>query len=262
MALSWAARRQFMIVGGFLGCILVIAAIIAYPHFTEKPTCFDGKQNGTEQGTDCGGGCSKLCPFQTTGVVVKWARAFSVTSTVASAVAYIENPNIHAAARNVPYQFKIYDENQQFIAERSGVAYIAPNGSSAIFEGGIKVGNRKPAFARFQFTSEPLWVTIDPRAEDIRIVPSDQLAADTDSHPKLSGAVTNTSPLYTVANVNVIAVLYDANDNAVGASQTYLESLGPKEKQNVYFTWPGAFTEAPVRNEIIPRFDVFATSFH
>jgi hypothetical protein len=262
MALSWAGRRQFMIIGGFLGIVLVVVGIFAYPHFTEKPTCSDGKQNGTEQGVDCGGGCSKLCPFQTTGVVVKWARAFSVTDTVASAVAYIENPNIHAAARNVPYEFKIYDENQQFITQRDGVAYIAPNGSSAIFEGGIKVGNRKPAFARFQFTGDPLWVTIDSRAEDIRIVPSDQLVTDADTKPKFTGAITNTSPLYTVSKINVIGILYDANDNAIGASQTYVESIGPKEKQSVYFTWPNAFTGTPVRNEIIPRFDVFATTFH
>jgi hypothetical protein len=71
MALSWGARRQLMIIGTFVAIIVVIALAIIIPKLNTKPTCSDGKQNGTEQGVDCGGACSKLCAFQTTDVVVK-----------------------------------------------------------------------------------------------------------------------------------------------------------------------------------------------
>jgi hypothetical protein len=261
MALSWAGRRQLMIVGGFIAIILVVIGIIVIPKFLVAPTCFDGKQNGTEQGVDCGGGCSKLCPFQTTGVVVKWSRAFSVTDTVANAVAYIENPNIHAAARDVPYQFKLYDADHQFITERDGKAYIAPNGASAIFEGGIKVGNRPPKYVTFTFTQDPLWVTIDPRAETLQVVASDSVASDLDSKPKLSGNVTNTSDRYGVNDITAVAIFYDASDNAIGVSNTFIPSLAPKEQDSVYFTWQRPFESIPVRNEIIPRLNVFDLKF-
>ena len=256
MALSWGAKRQFMIVMGFLGIILVIAGIIIVPKLQVKPTCFDGKQNGDEQGIDCGGSCQKLCKTQTTDVVVKWARVFPVTDSVANAVAYISNPNVVAAAENVPYNFRIYDANHQFITERNGTAYIAPNGASAIFEGGIQVGTRVPVYAEFKFTADPLWVTTDSRVRSIQIVASDPVLEAADSRPKVTTSIRNTSTLYGVNDVYAIAILYDAQDNAVGVSQTYLPSLAPADKQTLYFTWPKPFANTPVREEILPRFDV------
>ncbi len=260
MALSWGARRQIMIVSGFIGIIVVIAALIIIPKLQETPTCFDGKQNGTEQGVDCGGGCAKLCPFQTSDVVVRWARVFPVTSTVASAVAYIENPNIAAAARNVPYQFKIYDENREFITERTGVAYIAPNGSSAIFEGGIQVGSRTPKYAEFVFTGEPAWVTLDPRVNSINIVPSNPVITNQESKPKITGTITNVSDRYAVKTISVVAITYDKDGNALGASQTYLPALNPQEQNSVIFTWPNPFANTVTRIELLPRFDVFSVN--
>ncbi len=257
MALSWGARRQLMVVGGFIAIILVIAAIIIVPKLSTKPTCFDNKQNGTEQGIDCGGGCSKLCQFQTSDVVVKWARVFPVTTTVASVVAYIQNPNVNAAARNVPYQFKIYDTDHQFIAERNGFAYIAPNGASAIFEGGIQVGTRVPKYAEFKFTADPIWVSLDQRVSTITIAPSNPQLENADTRPKLTGAITNVSDRYAVSDINVVALLYDNEDNAVGVSQTVVTSLSPKQQSQVYFTWPNPFMGTVVRIELIPRFDVF-----
>lgn len=257
MALSWGARRQLMIVGWFIAIVVVIAAAIIIPKLQVKPTCSDGKQNGTEQGVDCGGGCSKLCPFQTTDVVVKWSRVFPVTSTVANAVAYIQNPNIFAAARNVPYQFKVYDANHEFIVERDGVAYIAPNGASAIFEGGIPVGSRVPQYAEFKFTADPLWVSLDPRVGSITVVPSNAVLENADTKPKVTGTISNVSDRYGVKNISVVAILYNADDNAIGVSQTYLPGLDPKGQTTAYFTWPNPFIGNVVRTELIPRFDVF-----
>lgn len=260
MALSWGARRQFAIVLGFIGIIILIAMAIIIPKLQVQPTCTDGKQNGLEQGIDCGGGCAKLCAFQTADVVVKWSRVFPVTTTVASVVAYIENPNISAAARNVPYQFKIYDTNHEFIIERTGVAYIAPNGSSAIFEGGIQVGSRVPKYAEFKFTGDPVWVTLDPRISTINLAPSNPVLTNPESKPKVTGTVSNVSDRYGVRNISVVAITYDKDGNALGASQTYLPALAPQDKNDVVFTWPNPFTDNVVRIELIPRFDVFAVS--
>lgn len=261
MALSWGAQRQFLIVGGFLAIIIVIAGILIYPKLNPEPTCFDNKMNGGEQGVDCGGACQKICSFATTDVVVKWVRPFSVTDTVASVVAYIENPNVYAAAQNVPYEFRLYDENQSFITERQGTTYIAPNGTSAIFEGGIKVGNRIPTYARFKFLSDPVWVTIDPRVDSIKLFPKNQMLENAETKPRFSAEVTNTSDLYSARNIGVVAILYDENDNAVGASQTLIENLGPGEMRPTYFTWQKPFANPAVRNEVISRFDVFKVEF-
>lgn len=259
--MTWSGQRQLTIIGGILGIIVIVLAIILYPKLNPTPTCTDGKQNGTEQGIDCGGACQKICSFATTDVVVKWSRAFQVTDTVASAVAYIENPNSKAAAHDVPYQFKLYDANHKFITSREGFAYIAPAGASAIFEGGIKVGNRIPVYATFHFTQDPVWVTIDPRVESIKLFPKDAVVENYDTKPRANAQIVNNSDLYDVNNVTVIAILYDKDDNAIGASQTLLEHLGQKESVPTYFTWQLPFPSEPVRTEVIARFNVFKVIF-
>lgn len=261
MALSWGARRQLIVVMGFIAILLLIAAAIIIPKLTKEPTCFDNKQNGSELGVDCGGGCAKICGFQTADVVVRWAGVFPVTPTVSNAVAYIQNPNIAAAARNVPYQFKIYDEDHQFITERNGVAYIAPNGASAIFEGGIQVGTRTPKFAEFRFTTDPLWVSLDPRVSTINVVPSNPVLENETTKPKLTGTISNVSDRYSVSDIIVIAIAYDSEDNAVAASQTTVPGLAPAGSSEVFFTWPNPFKGDVVRTELIPRYDVFNLSF-
>ena len=59
--MTWAAKRQLQYLSGFLAIILVIVLIIIAPYLRSDPTCFDGKQNGNEEGIDCGGSCDLIC---------------------------------------------------------------------------------------------------------------------------------------------------------------------------------------------------------
>jgi hypothetical protein len=259
--MNWALKRQIIIVSIVLSVLGIIGTIILYPKLNPPPTCTDGKQNGKEQGVDCGGSCTRICPFATNDVVVKWARAFPVTDEVWNAVAYIENPNVTAAARQVPYEFRFYDDKLTFIVRREGVAYIAPNGTSAIFEGGINVGSRPPQYTEFKFLADPVWESIDPRNTDIKIFPKDQKLENADTRPRFQATVTNTSQLFAVQDIDLIAIMYGADGNALAVSQTSLEGLAQTESANVYFTWQKPFTAPVTRTEILPRFNVFLTNF-
>ena len=62
------------------------------------------------------------------------------------------------------------------------------------------------------------------------------------------------------ANMDVVAILYDKNDNAIAASKTVVAKIGGESSQVVYFTWPQTILKADVRTiEVIPRFNVFAS---
>jgi hypothetical protein len=259
--MSWSTKRQFIIVIVFILILVGLALAFFVPRTLKEPTCFDGKKNGEEFDIDCGGSCQKLCKSQTADVSVKWARSFAVTGSVWSAVAYIENPNVTAAAREVPYEFRLYDEKNTFIAVREGKAYIAPNGTSAIFEGGIQVGSRVPKYTTFKFLADPVWLSVDPRVGDIKIFPSNQKLENLETRPRFSAIVRNDSQFYNVNDIDIIVLLYDKDGNAIGVSKTYVDGLTPGGDESIFFTWQKPFSAEVVRNEIIPRFNVFTARF-
>jgi hypothetical protein len=255
--MTWGQKRQVTIIGGILLIILGITAAILYPILFKEPTCSDGKQNGRETGVDCGVACGVLCPFEVRDPVVKWARTFPVTSDVWSAAAYIENQNTNAGAKELQYQFKLYDKDRVFITERYGKTFIAPNQRTVVFEGGIKVGTRLPSYATFTIVEKPSWYVTDPRFAGITLSPTEQALQDTDTKPRFTALIENMSDLYTVKNTDVIVVVFDDKDNAIGVSKTYLDTLRPHAKTQVYFTWQAPFVGEAVRQEVFTRFNPF-----
>lgn len=259
--MTWGAKRQLTILGLVTILILGGLAVVIVPKLSKPPTCFDNKQNGGERGVDCGGLCARFCPFEVTDVKVKWARAFPITDDVYSAVAYIENQNVNAGAYNIKYEFKLYDADHKFITVRDGETFIGPNSNSAIYESAIKVQNRIPKFTQFTFLADPVWIMTDRRIGDLGVFSKNEVLSDTDTKPKYEATIFNQSQLYTVNNIDVIAILYDKDDNAIGVAKSFIEELTPSLETKVYFTWQKSFSGEVVRKEIIPRYNPFKVTF-
>jgi hypothetical protein len=132
--MTWAERRKLT----YLLLILIIvggSAFLAIRNaVTVEPTCYDHKRNGDETGVDCGGGCTFYCRNELPEPKVLWVRSFKITPSMMHAVAYIEHTAPTAAARLVQYQFKIYDDKNTLIAERTGSTFLGPMGKTAIVE--------------------------------------------------------------------------------------------------------------------------------
>ena len=58
--------------------------------------------------------------------------------------------------------------------------------------------------------------------------------------------------------MNVIAILYDENRNAVSASSTYLSNMAGDEEREINFTWPEPILGKVIAKEIIPLYDIFS----
>ncbi len=157
--MTWSGRRQLIILAIVAVAALILILLIV--PLRKDPTCFDGKFNGNEKGIDCGGDCPLLCTQQTSDIVALWTRVFEVVPSVYNVVVYIENQNVNGALYSIPYEFRLYDEENVFIAKREGETFISPNSNSAIFESAINVGNRVPVRATFEFTAQPQWIQID-----------------------------------------------------------------------------------------------------
>ena len=91
--MTWAGKRQLLILGSIaIVCIIILFPIVK-PIIAPTPTCFDGKQNQGELGVDCSGPCQKICLAEALPVRVLWVRPFKVAEGVYSGVAYVSNPN-------------------------------------------------------------------------------------------------------------------------------------------------------------------------
>lgn len=256
--MTWALKRQIFYVAVLILFLAISGFFIISPSLNKTPSCTDGLQNGTETGIDCGGSCALACSSQTETLSVLWSRAFKVIPGRYNAVAYLVNHNQNDAIEKINYRFRFADANNVYIGKREGSTFVPPRGNFAVFEPGIDIGNSIPVYVTFEFTETPIWRQVPQTLIDqLKVgVSNIQLMSET-TNPALSATITNNS-LFTIPNVNIIAILYDKTGNAIAASRTYLDQLIPFQTSDINFTWPEPLSDAVVAKEIIPIYDIFA----
>lgn len=247
--------------GGLFSVIAIIVLIIIWPIITRKPTCFDGKRNGGENGVDCGGVCQKICNADTTEPVILWHRAFPVTGNIYNLVAFVENRNKAAAVVQVDYEFRIYDTRNILIGRRQGKTFIPPNQQFAVFEPRFDGGASEIRSVSFEFTSPFVWIKKEPTIQTLPIQ-IDNIVYDEGVKltPSLTAIVRNDS-IYDLPEFDVIAILYDENHNAINASKTHKDSLPSNQNSPLLFTWPQTLSSNPVTKDLILMVNPFTTPF-
>jgi hypothetical protein len=245
----WATKRKLIYFGLFF---IILAIAIGFPVFSylyEPPTCFDTTQNGTEQGVDCGGTCVKLCKPLELRPVVLWQQSFRVSTGIYTAAAYIQNPNLSAESFAVPYTFKLYDANNQVIAERSGKTYIPAGKSFAVVEAGITAPDKTVIRASFELDPEFSWYVAKTAKPELIVNNLD--VSNTETTPFVDADISNET--YTdIGRVTIAALVYDVDGNAIAASKTFITNLYQQSNQHVTFSWPQPFSKLISRVELIP----------
>ena len=260
--MTWAFKRQLIYILIVVVVLSFFGFLIIYPQVNKAPTCFDGKQNGTEAGVDCGGSCMLACTKQVDNVSILWARTFRVVPGRYNAVAYLENQNQNKAIYKISYRFRFADKDNVYIGKRDGVTYVPPSGKFAVFEPAIDVGNSIPVYTSFEFTEDPIWINVPAdETSQLKVFVSDINLQNETTSPSLSATITNGS-LFRIPEVSFVVILYDALGNAVSTSHTYLDVLQPEEKRQIYFTWREPILTKVVAEEIIPMYDIFSVKLN
>ena len=254
--MNWAERRKLLYLLVTFFVIGVVAALLINHYTSVPPTCFDGKRNGGESGADCGGSCTFYCVNELADPKVRWVRSFLVAPGVVHAIAYIEHSNPAAAAKKVPYEFKLYDEKNNILTSRAGTTYIGPFGRTAIVETLIPTGNIIPTTTRFGFTANVPWEKIPQGFAQVVIKTDKQLLEPFTGGTRLTVTLENQSR-YAFANMDVVAILYDKEDNAIAISKSLVKVMPAQGSETVYFTWPAQYKERTFRVEVLPRFNPF-----
>jgi hypothetical protein len=244
---TWSTKRKYGYFLLFIILLLIILGIPGYFLLYEKPTCFDGKKNGSERGLDCGGDCAKLCPADFITPKILWSYSMNVAPSIYNAIAYVQNPNQSVEALSLPYLMRLYDSEGVLIAERRGSAYIPAGQKFAVFEGGINTGVRMPVKTTFEWSSEPSWRP----AESFSKIRVDNILVEEGERPRAEVKIRNISPITNYSNIDAFIVLYDKNDNRAAFSKTLIDKINKEEAKSIYYTWPSAFPTEIVRSEVL-----------
>jgi len=247
----WSTKRRIMYGGGVVLVMAIAIGLFVLNYLYKSPTCNDGIKNGNEKGIDCGGSCTTLCRADTLSPVVLWSKTYNISGDVYSAVAFVENPNVNSENQKAGYQFKIYDNENRLIMVKNGVTAIPKNKKFAVFETGIILKNSKPKSTDFAFTSFDPWIKVVAKEPDISLQYGTISSVTTT--PKLTGKIINKS-LQNIPKVELVVLVLDDRENAIGVSRTYIDDLQKNTSQDFVFTWQKPFTDNISVVKIIHRF--------
>ncbi len=247
--MTWASQKQLRYLLGFVALIILFVGVPAFFYFYDPPTCTDGIQNGAEEGIDCGGGCPIICSFRAADPIVHWSRLFEVAPGLYTVVALVENPNLSFETDDVPFTFKLRDSNNILVYERKGTAYLPARSIVPVFETGIRTGERAPARVDFEFLRAPVWAESAEWESGVSVT-SRVLENEVDA-PRLTATIRNDT-LSMITELPVVAVLFDAEGNALQASRTVIDSIPESSEKTIVFTWPKPFAAPVARIEISP----------
>jgi hypothetical protein len=249
---SWAKQRQLMYGSAvfiFLGLVIGTPTYLLF--FNKAPTCFDRKQNGNETGVDCGGQCITACARDVVAQpVIIWARPFVVTNGLTNLVAYIQNPNVDYIATPAEYLFRVYDKDNVLLGTRVGRAAVPPSKVFPVFEQAFDSGFRKPVKAYFEFTEPLVWKKFSNTKPELDVI--DKRLSSASSSPRLDATLVNKT-IDTYRNIEVVAIIYDTDGNALAASRTVVDVLYGNSESPLVFTWPHGFKVNTSKIEIIPK---------
>ena len=250
--MTWRFRRQLTIVFVILVFFAVIFSLI-YFYTRPAPTCFDGVQNGAEQGVDCGGTCVKICSDQAIPLITLWTRPFEISPGVYSAVAYVENPNRNLGVPYLAYKIDLADETGRVVASGTGYTFVNPSERLPIFIGNIRATTGSVKSAYIEFTEPIEWKKLSREVPKLSIR---QTGLELLPTPRLTAEVTNGS-IYDINNLPVVVVISDQNGNSFTGSATLVDRLPAGGQAQISFTWPLSFSSEPVLFDLYPRASVF-----
>ena len=249
--MSWASQRKTTYILVFFAIVAVVLFFVGFSVFNKPASCFDGIQNQGETGIDCGGTCAKLCRAAYTDPSVQWTSWAKVTSSgTYNLLAYAENPNIGVGATNVPYEFKIYDKNNVLLSDTKGTASIPANNNFVVFVPNINIFDKIPARIDFQFSKNIAWQKVTDLEQGITVVSKTLVNGDT--APKIMATLQNNT-LSPINNIQSVAVVSDANGNAIAFSKTVTDSIAPGGTADIVFTWPEPFSSPEYTIDIISQ---------
>ena len=234
-----------------IGVAAVFAAAILLALLHKAPSCTDGIQNEGEQGIDCGGPCPYLCTALERAPTVLFTKPLTDNAGRTDVIAEVENENIAAAAKDVPYTVTLYGADNLVIQKASGTFELPPASKVPLYIPAVPSGKQKATKAFLEI--DPASVAWYSLPTDPRIVPdvTDVVLGGASSTPRVDATLSNQS-VTPLADVTVVVLVHDVNGDVITASKTVVQSIPPHGQAKAVFTWNDPFSAPAGSVEVIP----------
>lgn len=246
---AWGRKRQAIILAYIALAAFIAVAFVYFFVLYSPPSCFDGEQNGLEEGVDCGGNCARVCAFSATDPNILWARSFEVGPGVYNMAAYVENPNFDIAT-TLNYTLRGFNEKNIIVAEVSDAIELAPREKRVVFHQSVETKNRDIERTFIAFDDNYEWYK-DESIEQV-VEMSGYRIDKLETNPSLEIDVRNTG-VAPLEDLEIVVVLYNQDENVEHISRTFLERMEATSDRSIFFSWRKPFDNFITRVEIFPR---------
>lgn len=243
----WAFWRRVQYGSGFLVTLLLLVGGTWAVLHDEVVSCFDGIQNGSERGIDCGGTCVRICSAEAIPPNVLWAESFEIAPGQYNATAYVENRNPVASVERLTYTFELLNGGQ-VVATRNGETVLPPGSIYPIFEGRIATNGQTVTETQLRIDPIEIWQPATLGREQFAV--SDISLTGADARPRLDASIENRD-LINADAVQVVATIFNDAGQPLTSSATFIESIPGRSRVPVVFTWPNSIAKT-IRSCAIP----------
>jgi hypothetical protein len=180
---------------------------------------------------------------------VRFVRPLTLAGGRTDVIAYIDNPNGTTAAKGLGYTIELYSAANTVIMKKEGTIDLPPSSTVPVFAPNLFSGSQQVARAFITFdTPDHLWY----RYSDMRTIPDVALIRlNGGDNPRITAQARNGSPT-PMKNIVFIATVFDAQGNAIAASQTVAPLIPAQGYSDLVFTWPTPFSSTAARIDVVP----------
>ena len=233
-------KRLFkQIIIGLIFIFILSGFIFWIYHSTRpNPTCSDGIKNQGEEEIDCGGPCSPCKISLLEDLEVLLTKAIPTQENYYDLVAQIKNPNQNYGSGQIPYQFELYDNQDNLVAQSSGSTFILPNQTKYLVqmrvEGSSPVNKIKLSFGQFEWREikddyQPPQLVVQQK--EFRLLSSEELGFSQ------ARAILVNKSNFDFDEVSIDILLFDTDRSLLALNIAEIRTFLSGQKRDFFATW-------------------------
>lgn len=239
--------------------LVLIAGTWIYSNNKSAPSCFDNIQNQDEEKVDCGGVCSKECPFSAEKILFSEESGFAdgSTSEQFDLFAHVVNSNSLLGSGEFQYEFTIIDSQGNATAKKSGKSFILPGEKKYIIETDVR-SSARPVKVTFEI-KDTLWAEFGKYQEHPQLKVVNKKYAEINSlalFSEASGLLKNESP-FEFKSIRIQIILKDESGKIIALNSTQINTVKSGENREFNAPWTRKFIGQVSNIEVQPEVNLF-----